>query len=281
MAEYLSSVPRSGYPASYYQRSALGTNKKGQTLASTPVFLLPPPRHSGAGPFGTGPYLFYHTGADRARSEVIGNIKFAAAPRGDGIEAIDLKRPYILAASTRDDEEKLIVRAWRAIDDHSHLLVIAPRHPKRLPQILNDLADEKVSVRSRGEPVTDTTTVYLADTFGELPGLIAGADLVFMGGSLVPKGGQNLLEAAALGKAPLFGPHMDNFLVEADVLQSEGGAIQVKDTAQLSAAIKRLLPDKRLREEMGQKAQAVIESRRDMAERYRKAIESYCDFDAS
>lgn len=224
---------------------------------------------------------FITLGADRARSEVIGNIKFAAAPRSNGIEAIDLKRPYILAASTRDDEEKLIVRAWRAIDDQSHLLVIAPRHPKRLPQILNDLPDEKVSVRSRGEPVTDTTAVYLADTFGELPGLIAGADLVFMGGSLVPKGGQNLLEAAALGKAPLFGPHMDNFLVEADVLQSEGGAIQVKDTTQLSVAIKRLLSDKRLRENMGQKAQAVIESRRDMAERYREAIESYCDFDAS
>jgi 3-deoxy-D-manno-octulosonic-acid transferase len=220
---------------------------------------------------------FITLGADRERCEVIGNIKFAAAPQSEGVESIDLKRPYLLAASTREEEEKVVVDAWRASGDREHLLVIVPRHPKRLAQILNDLPSERVSVRSRGEPITDTTTVYLADTFGELPGFIAGAKLVFMGGSLVPRGGQNLLEAAALGKAPLFGPHMENFLVEAEVLLSEGGAIQVEDTSQLGAAIRRLLADAPLREEMGKKARTVVENRRDMAERYRQAIARYCD----
>jgi 3-deoxy-D-manno-octulosonic-acid transferase len=224
---------------------------------------------------------FITLGADREKCKVIGNIKFAAAPKSEGVKAINLQRPYILAASTREEEEKQVVEAWRSSGKSDHLLVIVPRHPKRLPQILDGLKGETISVRSRGEPVTEMTTVYLADTFGELPGFIAGAALVFMGGSLVPKGGQNLLEAAALGKAPLFGPYMDNFLVEADVLLNEGGAIQVKDKARLSAMIRQLLPDTEQREEMGKKAQAVIEDRRDMAERYREAIEAYCELSPS
>jgi 3-deoxy-D-manno-octulosonic-acid transferase len=220
---------------------------------------------------------FIMMGADRERCEVIGNIKFAAASTDDGVVAIDLKRPYILAASTREEEEKQVVQAWRASGKNSHLLVIVPRHPKRLSQILHDLDGETVSVRSRDEPITDSTTVYLADTFGELPGFIAGAALVFMGGSLVPKGGQNLLEPAALGKAPLFGPYMDNFLVEAEILLHEGGALQVKDAQQLGTAIRRLLADTALRNRMGQRARAVIENRRDMAERYREASNRYCE----
>lgn len=224
---------------------------------------------------------FITLGADRERCETIGNIKFAAAPRTQGIEAIALKRPYLLAASTREGEEQLVVEAWRKSDDKDHLLVIVPRHPKRLSQILEDLKGEKISIRSRGEALTDSTTVYLADTFGELPGFIAGADVVFMGGSLVPKGGQNLLEAAALGRAPLFGPHMDNFLVEADVLLNEGGAIQVENEAQLAEAISRLLNDSFQREEMGRKAREAVDRRRDMAERYHQALDRYCDLAAS
>jgi len=224
---------------------------------------------------------FITLGVNRERSEVIGNIKFAAAPRGEGVEPIDLKRPYLLAASTREGEEKLVLEAWRKSGDREHLLVIVPRHPKRLAQILADLRGENISIRSRGEPITESTTVYLADTFGELPGFIAGSALVYMGGSLVPKGGQNLLEAAALGKAPIFGPHMDNFLVEAEVLLSGGGAIQVENVAQLATTLQRLLADTSQREAMGEKARAEVEARRDMAERYRLAIGRYCDLAAS
>ncbi len=220
---------------------------------------------------------FLSLGAARERCEVIGNIKFAAAPSARGVEPIDLKRPYVLAASTREGEEKLVVEAWKESGAAERLLVIAPRHPKRLAQILTDLEGEAISVRSRGEAITDTTRVYLADTFGELPGLIAGAELVFMGGSLVPKGGQNLLEAAALGRAPLFGPHMENFLCESEVLLSQGGALQVRDPRQLASEIRRLLGDASLRREMGEKARAVVDERRDMSERYREAIGRYCD----
>ena len=220
---------------------------------------------------------FIALGAPKECCEVIGNIKFAAAPLASGVEAIDIKRPYVLAASTREEEEKLLVQAWKESGVANHLLVIAPRHPRRLAQILTDLEGEAISVRSRGEAITDTTRIYLADTFGELPGFIAGAELVFMGGSLVPKGGQNLLEAAALGKAPLFGPHMENFLCESEVLLSQGGAVQVKDTPQLAHELRRLLGNTPLLGEMGEKARAVIDARRDMAERYREAIGRYCE----
>jgi 3-deoxy-D-manno-octulosonic-acid transferase len=219
---------------------------------------------------------FISLGAPKERCEMIGNIKFAAAPAASGVEPLDLSRPYLLAASTRDGEEKLVVEAWKEAGA-GELLVIAPRHPKRLAQILADLDGESPSVRSRGEAITDTTGIYIADTFGELPAFIAGAELVFMGGSLVAKGGQNLLEAAALGKAPLFGPHMENFLCESEVLLSAGGALQVNDTTQLARELRRLHADKALRSEMGEKAQTVVDERRDMAERYREAIGRYCE----
>jgi 3-deoxy-D-manno-octulosonic-acid transferase len=218
---------------------------------------------------------FISLGTPAERCEMIGNIKFAAAPAGH-VQPIDLEQPYLLAASTREGEEKLLVEAWKQ-SGASPLLVIVPRHPRRLAQILADLRGEAISVRSRGEAITDATAIYIADTFGELPGFIAGAELVFMGGSLVPKGGQNLLEPAALGKAPLFGPHMENFLCEAEVLLAQGGALQVGDAEQLAAEFRRLLERPALRREMGEKARAVVEERRDMAERYREAIGRYCE----
>lgn len=219
---------------------------------------------------------FISLGAPRERCEMIGNIKFAAAPSAHAIAPIDLGRPYLLAASTREGEEQLVVGAWHESAVAGQLLVIVPRHPRRLAQILKELEGEAVSIRSRGEPVTDATAIYIADTFGELPGFIAGAELVFMGGSLVPKGGQNLLEPAALGKAPLFGPHMENFLCEAEVLLSQGGALQVSDAGQLALQFRRLLADEILLREMGEKARAVVDERRDMAERYREAIGRHC-----
>jgi 3-deoxy-D-manno-octulosonic-acid transferase len=220
---------------------------------------------------------FITLGAERERCEVIGNIKFSSAPKTERIVPTELGRPYLLAASTRNGEEEQVLEAWRKAAVADHLLVLAPRHPKRREHILDTLKGEVVAVRSRGDAVTEDTTVYLADTFGELPGLIAGAELVFMGGSLVPKGGQNILEAAALGRAPLFGPHMENFRTESAILLDGGGAEQVEDHAALASRIKALLADAPLRAEMGEKARMLVDQRRDMAERYREAISRYCE----
>lgn len=220
---------------------------------------------------------FITLGAEREQCEVIGNIKFSSAPKPERVSNTDLGRPYLLAASTRTGEEPLLVDAWHRSGKDDHLLVIAPRHPQRRDKILSALRGETIAVRSRGDAITPETGIYLADTFGELPGLIAGAELVFMGGSLVPKGGQNILEAAALGKAPLFGPHMDNFRTEAAILTAADGAIQVENGEELAKTIQRLLIEPQRYQEMGEKAKAAVEQRRDMAERYCSAIRRYCE----
>jgi 3-deoxy-D-manno-octulosonic-acid transferase len=219
---------------------------------------------------------FIALGADATRCSVVGNIKFAAAPRADSLTALDLGRRYILAASTRDDEERLIIDAWEKSGIKECLLVIAPRHPQRLGEILNAVGARQVAVRSRNESVTTQTEIYIADTFGELPALMLGAELVFMGGSLVPKGGQNLLEPAALGKAIIFGPHMDNFSSEAAILLSEEGAVQVSDSSALATMLRSLLDDPSRRARLGAHARAAVEARRDMAERYYQALSRAC-----
>jgi 3-deoxy-D-manno-octulosonic-acid transferase len=220
---------------------------------------------------------FIALGAAAERVEVCGNIKFAAPP-GSNPEAIALPRPYVLAASTREHEEKALLEAWRAAQTDGRLLVVVPRHPKRRAQILRDLAPFglKVAVRSRGDAIGEQTAIYLADTFGELGGFMAGAELVFMGGSLVPKGGQNLLEAARLGKAVLFGQHMENFADEARQLLGAEAALQVDSPAALGGQLTRLLADPARREVLGQRAAALMAERADMAERYLGAIARYC-----
>ena len=178
---------------------------------------------------------FIELGLDKNKIEVLGNIKFSAPSQQD-ITPINLNRPYVLAASTREDEEQIIVEAWLKSERRNHLLVIVPRHPKRLSDILSQLKPFKlnISVRSKNEQVTDTTDIYLADTIGELKQFIAGSDFVLMGGSFVEKGGHNILEVAQLGKAVVFGPDMSNFKDEADMFIQYNAGIQ---------CIKEALPD--------------------------------------
>lgn len=220
---------------------------------------------------------FIALGAPAERVQVIGNIKFSTDIRATAA-SLALSRPYVLAASTRDGEEALLLHAWQQGERGERLLVIVPRHPKRLADILHDLAlpPEQIAVRSRGEEITTRTRVYLADTFGELTGFMAGAELVFMGGSLVPKGGQNVLEAAHLGKALVFGPHMDNFADEARLLLENDAAMQVQDADALGQVLTELLAQPQRRTALGEAAQQLVERRRDMATRYAVALEEWC-----
>ncbi|WP_127475613.1 3-deoxy-D-manno-octulosonic acid transferase [Sulfurivermis fontis] len=221
---------------------------------------------------------FIALGAPAERVRVIGNIKFSAETQKTATN-IPLPRPYVLAASTRDGEETLVWRAWRQAAPENHLLVIVPRHPQRLPEILRDLAlpPGQIAVRSRAQTILPATRVYIADTFGELTGFMAGAELVFMGGSLVPRGGQNVLEAARLGKALVFGPHMENFADEARLLLEHDGAVQVQDADALGQVFSALLAQPERRAALGAAAQQLVERRRDMAQRYAVALEEWCE----
>ena len=170
---------------------------------------------------------FIELGLSSDKLTVLGNIKFSSSPQED-IKALDLSRPYVLAASTREDEEQHIVTEWLKSDKANTLLVIVPRHPKRLIDILNQLnmLNINIAVRSKNEPVTTSTEVYIADTIGELKQFIAGARFVLMGGSFVEKGGHNILEVAQLGKAVIFGPDMRNFNDEAELFVESQSGIQ-------------------------------------------------------
>lgn len=170
---------------------------------------------------------FIELGLPADKTQVLGNIKFSALST-EKIEPTNLNRTYVLAASTRDNEEQLIVDAWIKAQHNEHLLVIVPRHPHRLAEILKQLSpfNLNIAVRSKKESVSDDTNIYIADTIGELKQFIAGSEFVLMGGSFVEKGGHNILEVAQLGKAVIFGPDMSNFMDEANIFIQYNAGIQ-------------------------------------------------------
>ncbi len=216
---------------------------------------------------------FCRLGAPAERVQTLGNIKFAA--EAVEAEAIDLGRPYLLAASTREGEERLVVEAW-LLSKREELLVIAPRHIQRLEAILTELAPLglECAVRSRDDAVSDTTQLYIADTFGELRGFMAGAELVFMGGSLVEKGGHNLLEPAALGKAVICGPHMDNFTDETRLLREADALLQVASAGELASTLATLMDDDEQRIALGQHARTMMVKQGAVLENYLQHLES-------
>jgi len=130
-----------------------------------------------------------------------------------------------------------------------------------------------VARRGRGDTVTTDTDVYLADTMGELAAFMAGADVVIMGGSFVPHGGQNLLEPAQLGRAIVVGPHMDNFRDETERLLAAEGILQVADPAAAVAACNELLVDAGRRNALGERARSGARADTDIVRAYLDAVE--------
>ena len=220
---------------------------------------------------------FVLLGGRQQQVTAIGNIKFAAH-HATVMAPIPLPRPYVVAASTHNDEERQISQAWLASPlSHHYLLVIVPRHPARKNAILKQLRplNAAIAIRSSADLVTDTTQIYLADTFGELQQFIAGAALVCMGGSLIPRGGQNLIEVAHQGKVALCGPHMENFEDECELLLKYQAAFQVSNAHELIEKITELLKQPETLQTLGQQARALVNRQADMAERYADALERY------
>ena len=220
---------------------------------------------------------FARLGTDPELIKVMGNIKFAASKPGK-TEAIDLARPYILVASTRDDEEWRIVDAWLASAASQTLLVIVPRHPNRLEHIIQQLGSkvEYIAIRSRDEMVNHKTQVYIADTFGEMGRFIAGAQFVIMGGSFVPLGGQNILECAQQARAVIFGPHMNNFNDEASLFIEHDAGLQAKDTNELSGLINSLANDRNRCQELGKNGAQLLEQYGHIIDDYIQELEILC-----
>jgi 3-deoxy-D-manno-octulosonic-acid transferase len=176
-----------------------------------------------------------------------------------------------VAGSTHQGEEEQLLKAHSLLR-RSHpqaLLILVPRHKARFDEVAQLLSGESVSFRRRslGEAVTADTAVLLGDTLGELNLFYACADLAFVGGSLVPVGGHNLLEPAMLGVPVLSGESLQNSREVADLLLARGAALRVSDAPGLAAELARLLSDHTVREQMGLAGQALIGENRGSSER--------------
>ncbi len=189
---------------------------------------------------------------------VTGNLKFdVASPADTPHKAAALRAAYggrfvFLAASTRAGEEALLLDALAALALPDLLLVIVPRHPQRFAEVarLIEARGLRYVRRSAGAAVTAEVSVFLGDSLGELPAYYAAADVAFVGGSLLPYGGQNLIEAAAAGVPILIGPHTWNFAEAAAAAVACGAALRVQDVAQLKQAVVALHADAERRRHM-------------------------------
>ena len=216
--------------------------------------------------------------ADRVRSlgaprvEVTGSIKFdvvapeAALATGAWLREQIGARPVLLCASTREGEEALILEACSALWDipGNVLLVIVPRHPQRFDEVealvaarglaLQRRSTLKESEAANGAGVAGATRVLLGDSMGEMFAYYQACDVAFIGGSLLPLGGQNLIEACALGRPVLTGPHTFNFALVTEQAIAAGAAVCVEGNQQLVSIASKLLLDDALRSEMGAQA---------------------------
>ncbi len=233
------------------------------------------------------------TGADAARLrqlgaresgvQVTGSLKFdirhSAGTREQG-EALrhrlGLDRSRWIAASTHAGEEEVVLEIQQRLMRHlpGVQLLLAPRHPERSGEVVN-LAQRmglKLVRHSSGEPAGEAD-VFLIDLLGQLPACYAASDVAFVGGSLVPVGGHNVLEPADLGLPVLFGPQVFNFEHICRELLRVGGAHQVRDAQGLESEVDRLLRDASARDRMGRQARELVEANRGSVDRVLALIE--------
>ncbi|MBR8395255.1 lipid IV(A) 3-deoxy-D-manno-octulosonic acid transferase [Burkholderia cenocepacia] len=204
---------------------------------------------------------------------VLGNLKFdmttppELAARGHAWRDAIGARPVWVAASTRENEEALVLQAFAEMRTPGALLVLVPRHPQRFAEVealvaRSGLKCVRRSVwaadaaalaagRLAAEPLADDVTVLLGDSMGELGAYYAAADIAFIGGSLLPLGGQNLIEACAVGVPVLIGPHVFNFTQATADAVAAGAAMQVEDPLDLAHVLDALFADKARRIAMG------------------------------
>lgn len=212
---------------------------------------------------------------------VSGNLKADAPPlpanaaKLDALRAAIGNRPVLLAASTHPGEDETILPAHDALKrTHRDLLtVIVPRHPERGAAIAMLCGARAAQRRSQGRDPDADTSIYIADTMGELGLFYRIAPFAFIGGSLVPHGGQNPLEPARLGCAVLAGPHTENFSRDYDAILAAQGEGRVHSCAEIAALAGRLLADPAAARELGAAAARGADMLGGAVEKTRAAIE--------
>ncbi|MXZ80036.1 MAG: 3-deoxy-D-manno-octulosonic acid transferase [Gammaproteobacteria bacterium] len=225
-----------------------------------------------------------------ARSETVhvtGNIKFDIVVADETREAalalrsrIGEKRPVWIAGSTHHPEESLVLEAHAGIrnDCPDALLLLVPRHPERSAQVLRLCARHGLKgmlLTQIPHELPGDTDVVIGNTMGQLPMLICASDVAFIGGSLAPVGGHNVLEACAGGVPAVYGPHMFNFQQISDQVLAQGAGLQVMDERELGETVNTLLNDPVMREGYGTEGLRFVEDNRGALERISELVEQH------
>lgn len=223
-------------------------------------------------------------GAAAERVEVSGNLKFEVKPPAESAIAPVLRAaiereaitPVLVAGSTLEGEEAMLLAMFRQVLARypSALLVLAPRHPERFETVAALLASSGLRFQRRSQwnqalPIAGG--VFLLDTIGELASLYEFADLAFVGGSLMPRGGHNVLEAAQFGKAVLVGPHTENFRDIVEIFR-RAEALRVVTPETLAPTVLQLLADHSERAALGSRALEVLRSEQGATDKTVSAI---------
>jgi len=211
---------------------------------------------------------FEALGCSPGRVEVLGNMKYdLTPPPGFENRTADLRRiagenrgDVWVAGSVREGEERAVLEAHRKLLESrpDARLILAPRHLERTALCLEVASALGLGAFRRGSAPITAWNVLVLDTMGDLWAAYELGRAAFVGGSLVPTGGQNVLEPAFLGKPVLFGPHTENFRNEARRLEESGGGIRVRDSADLALRLGEILDSPRRAEEAGRKARSVV-----------------------
>ncbi|HEX4952237.1 MAG TPA: 3-deoxy-D-manno-octulosonic acid transferase [Thermoanaerobaculia bacterium] len=209
-------------------------------------------------------------GVPAERVRVTGNLKYETTAPADQPDLLSLVRrlaagrPVLVAGSTMAGEEEAVLGAFRRAGGGGRaLLVLAPRHPERFAEVERLVARSGLAAARRsGSPAAADLEVLLLDTLGELAALYALAEVAFIGGTLVPKGGHNPLEAARFGVPVVVGPSMENFREIADAFDHARAWRRVADAAELATAFDQLLGEPAAARELGARGAGLIEANR-------------------
>ncbi|MBL7106787.1 MAG: 3-deoxy-D-manno-octulosonic acid transferase [Phycisphaerae bacterium] len=220
---------------------------------------------------------FVKIGADKDKVIVTGSLKYDTAQISDKIDEADQLAAQlriegenlIVAGGTGNDEEAIILDAYRNVigkpQCRNYRLVIVPRKPERFNEVAGIIKQRGFAFlrysevkKKNNAPITDKQTIILGDTMGDLRKFYSLAKIIFVGRSLVPMGGSDMMEAAALGKCTIFGPHTFNFRQPVNALLEGSGAIMVKDREQLQQIFKKCILEPEFAQQIAKNGQQII-----------------------
>lgn len=223
-------------------------------------------------------------GVKKKRIRCVGHLKYAVRPPLVDSEALRLRvdesgsRPLLLAGSTHDDEEETLSRMFRAWKKSAPdlLLLLVPRHPQRFTPVVEAMtaAGLRTARWSEGAAGKKHDAIVI-DAMGVLGGLYSIADIVFIGGSLIPHGGQNPLEAAVCGRGVITGPHMHNFTAIMQDMRQAGAAVQCRDAAEVETTVSRFITHPDELRGLHAHAAAFMQNRADVVRQMLKAIQPW------